>query len=600
MVARFLGSVLGKPLPFGWFQGQHEVGRAYDRVGSPVKEKIASQQELKDGIRGGINPAQIVATFPPVAERFRTMISVLFIETGDVSPAADRLMRLQRIRTIKALPLVPFVAAMRGAYNISTAASPMHSVPDQQTAAAAVSAGDRRPELVRGLNVWHATAIVAGTIIGSGIFLVPAEMMQAVGSAGLVYLAWIVGGLLSFFGALTYAELGAVRPFAGGEYVYVRDAYGPLWGFLYGWTWFLIAKPASIATVTAGLVRVLGTFPAFRFLPQTLLALHVTPNRMLIISYGHLVAIAATALITALNYVGVRKAGNFQFAFTVLKVGMIVGIAFIALTASSGSWSNFETSFAGAKGGMAGFMAALVAALWAYDGWNDLNMVSEEIERPERTIPIALIAGVGLVAVLYMGMNAGIQRALPATAIAQATVPASAASQAALGQFGIALVSIGMIVSMLATLNGTVMSGGRVPFAVARDGYFFRALGEVHPKFHTPSLALAIQGVVAIVLIVVGGAFRELFSLAIFAEWLFYVVAASTIFVFRRREPEVKRPYRTIGYPIVPVLFIVTAAVLLCYTFASNLRNSIAGVIVILLGVPVYLWFARQRRREVD
>jgi len=453
----------------------------------------------------------------------------------------------------------------------------------------------RAPELIRGLNVWHATSIVAGTIIGSGIFLVPAEMMQAVGSAGLVYLAWIVGGLLSFFGALTYAELGAVRPFAGGEYVYVRDAYGPLPGFLYGWTWFLIAKPASIATVTAGLVRVLGTFAVFGFLPRTLLAVHFTASRVLAINYGHLVAIAAAVLITALNYVGVRKAGNFQFAFTVLKVAMIIGIAFVALAASSGTWSNFGTSFAGAKGGMAGFMAALVAALWAYDGWNDLNMVSEEIQRPEKTIPIALIAGVGLVAVLYMGMNAGIQRALPATAIAQAAVPAAAASEAALGRVGISLVSIGMIVSMLATLNGTVMSGGRVPFAVARDGYLFKALAEVHPKFHTPALALVIQAVVAIVLIVVGGAFRELFSLAIFAEWLFYVVATSTIFVFRKREPDAVRPYRTAGYPFVPALFIATAAVLLYYTFISNLADSVAGVVVILLGIPVYLWFARKR-----
>jgi basic amino acid/polyamine antiporter, APA family len=466
-----------------------------------------------------------------------------------------------------------------------------------QESGQAVSTTTHRPELIRGLNVWHATSIVAGTIIGSGIFLVPAEMMQAVGSASLVYLAWIVGGFLSFFGALTYAELGSVRPYAGGEYVYVRDAYGTLPAFLYGWTWFLVAKPASIATVTAGLVRVLGTFSAFSFLPQTIVALHVTSSRTLSINYGHLVAVGAAAFITGLNYVGVRKAGNFQVAFTVLKVAMIVGIAIIAFAASSGSWSNFRTSYASATGGVAGFAAALVAALWAYDGWNDLNMVSEEIEKPERSIPIALIAGVGVVAVLYMGLNAGIQRALPATAIAQSAVPAAAASEAALGRLGVTLVSIGMMISMLATLNGTVMSGGRVPFAVARDGYLFKALGEVHPKFHTPALALVIQGVVAVVLIVVGGAFKELFSLAIFAEWLFYMIAASTIFVFRMREPDVPRPYRTAGYPFVPAIFIGTAAVLLCYTFLSNLKNSIGGVVVILMGIPVYLWFARKRPR---
>jgi APA family basic amino acid/polyamine antiporter len=302
--------------------------------------------------------------------------------------------------------------------------------------------------------------------------------------------------------------------------------------------------------------------------------------------------------ITGLNYIGVRKAGAFQLAFTVLKIGIIGGIAVVAFRAPSGSWANFGTTFAGAKGGMAGFMAALVAALWAYDGWNDLNMVSEEIERPERNIPLALVLGVGVVAVLYMGMNAGIQYALPASAIAQAAVPAAAASQAALGGIAISLVSIGMVVSMLATLNGTVMSGGRVPFAVARDGYFFKALGEVHPRFHTPALALVIQGAVAVLLIVVGGAFRELFSLAIFAEWLFYMVAASTIFVFRRREPEAPRPYRTAGYPLVPALFVGTAAVLLCYTFRSNLRDSIAGLVVILLGIPVYLWFTRRKKQR--
>src|SRR5499427_8737088 len=171
-----------------------------------------------------------------------------------------------------------------------------------RSAGSSMQATEQRPELLRDLNVWHATAIVVGTIIGSGIFLVPAEMMQAVGSAKLVYLAWVVGGLLSFFGALTYAELGAVRPFAGGEYVYVRDAYGPLPAFLYAWTWFLIAKPASIATVTAGVVRELGTFSAFHFLPETLFSLPITSSRSLVINYGHLVAIAANVFITKLNY----------------------------------------------------------------------------------------------------------------------------------------------------------------------------------------------------------------------------------------------------------------------------------------------------------
>src|SRR5437667_2913245 len=190
-------------------------------------------------------------------------------------------------------------------------------------------------ELLRELNAWHATSIVAGIIIGHGIFLAPKEMMQAVGSAGLVYLAWVVGGLLSFFGALTYAELGAVRPWAGGEYVYVRDAYGPLAGFLYAWTWFIIAKPASIATVTTGIVRILGTFPSLSFFSHNLM------DRPFPVSYGQLVAIAATVLISFLNYIGIRKAGEFQLIFTLLKVAIILGIVAVGFSFASGTWSNF-------------------------------------------------------------------------------------------------------------------------------------------------------------------------------------------------------------------------------------------------------------------
>ena len=275
-------------------------------------------------------------------------------------------------------------------------------------------------ELARDLRLSHASAIVVGTIIGSGIFLVPAEMMQAAGSAKLVYLAWLVGGLLSFFGALTYAELGAMKPQAGGEYVYIRDGYGPLAGFLYAWTWFLIAKPASIATLATGFVRVLGTFPALGFLAHNFVAVPFP------VTYGQLLAVAAAALISILNYIGIKKAGDFQLVFTFLKVAIILSIVVIGLSYSGGSWQNFAGTFTGARGGMAGFMAALVAALWAYDGWNDLNMVSGEIRNPGRNIPRALIFGVALVGILYMLVNAAVQYVLAGggnCGFAQARVP---------------------------------------------------------------------------------------------------------------------------------------------------------------------------------
>jgi APA family basic amino acid/polyamine antiporter len=452
-----------------------------------------------------------------------------------------------------------------------------------------------RLELSRDLGVSHASAVVVGTIIGSGIFLVPAEMMQAVGSAKLVYLAWVVGGMLSFAGALTYAELGAMKPQAGGEYVYVRDAYGPLGGFLYAWTWFVIAKPASIATVVTGLVRILGTFPIFSFFSVNIISAPFA------VSWGQMFAITAAILISFLNFLGVKKAGEFQLVFTLLKVAIILGIVVVCFSGIGNvpgrGWANFAGTFAGAKGGIAGFMAALVAALWAYDGWNDLNMVAGEVKRPEQNIPIALIAGVATVGVLYVLVNAGVQYVLPAGAIAASPRPASDAVALVMGRMGASIVSAGMAISMLVTLNGTIMSGARVPFAVARDGYFFRALAQVHPRFHTPSVAIFVQAVFSILLLLLGGSFRQLFSLAIFAEWLFYMIAGSTIFVFRWREPEAARPYRMWGYPFVPALFIAVAAALLCYTFWNERPNSWYGLLIILAGIPVFACFAFLRRR---
>ena len=455
-----------------------------------------------------------------------------------------------------------------------------------------------RPELARDLGVSHAAAVVVGTIIGSGIFLVPAEMMQAVGSAKLVYLAWLVGGLLSFFGALTYAELGAMKPQAGGEYVYVRDAYGPLAGFLYAWTWFVIAKPASVATVATGLVRILGTFSIFSFFSDKAISAPFT------ITWGQLVAIAAAILISYLNYIGVKKAGEFQLLFTLLKVAIILGIVAVCFSgagnATGRGWANFAGTFTGAKGGIAGFMAALVAALWAYDGWNDLNMVAGEVKQPERNIPIALISGVATVGILYVLMNAAVQYVLPADVIAKSPRPASDAVALIMGRTGASIVSLGMALSMLVTLNGTIMSGARVPFAVARDGYFFSALAEVHPRFHTPSVAIVLQALMSIALLLLGANFRQLFSLAIFAEWLFYMIAGSTIFIFRWRIPNAPRPYRMFGYPFVPAVFIAVAGVLLYYTFRGDWPNSFYGLLVILAGVPVFAWFRRQRQARVS
>ncbi|MCU1224987.1 MAG: amino acid permease-associated region [Edaphobacter sp.] len=449
---------------------------------------------------------------------------------------------------------------------------------------------ETRSELPRVLNASHATSIVVGIIIGSGIFLVPREMMAAVGSSRMVYAVWIVGGLLSLFGAMTYAEIAAARPKYGGEYAFLREAYGDLMGFLYMWTQITVAKPASLATVAAGLARVLATFAVFSGFSQPAFAG---------LLWGQVFAITVTWLITGLNIVGTRRSANVQLVLTWLKgllILVIAGFCFFA-PGNHGTWHNFATDFTGAKAGFSGFMVALVAALWAYDGWSDVTTLAGEVERPQRSMPIALVGGVAIVGGLYMLTNAAIQYVLPAAAIATADRPAADAMRLVAGHWGATLVSVGMAVSIAATFVGSSLSGARVPFAAARDGLFFRQLAHVHPRFHTPSTALVLQAVLSSLLLLAIGKFQALFSLAIFGEWLFYAMTASTVFIFRRREPNTLRPYSVWGYPILPALFILAAVVLLLFSFADQPVNSLVGTGVILLGIPLHYLLQSRRAR---
>ena len=442
--------------------------------------------------------------------------------------------------------------------------------------------------LLRELGSAHAASIVVGIVIGSGIFLVPAEMMQAAGSARLVYLAWIVGGIFSFFGALTYAELGAMKPQAGGEYVYIRDAYGPLPGFLCGWTWTIVVKPSSLAAIAIGIVRVLANFPQLSFLSVRISHWPIT--------WGQIAAIGFTFFVSAINYVGIRRAGNFQLAFTLLKIVLIVGIAALAFSAR-GDWGHFVQHYPAAPGGIVGFAAAVTAALWAYDGWSDLNMVAEEIQAPERNIPLAMIGGMFVIGALYMLVNAAVQYALPPAQVANSASPMSdAVRNSFLGAAGVVVVSGAIVVSLLTTLNGVAMSGARMAFAMARDRNFFQVLAKVHPRFHTPHVAIALQAALTIIFVLLGGNFAQLFKLALFTEWLSYMTACSALFVLRRRIPITTRRYQSWGYPLAPGLFILASAGLLYYTFISNLRNSVWGTMVILAGIPAYYAFALRRK----
>ena len=439
--------------------------------------------------------------------------------------------------------------------------------------------------LVRDLGLAHAASIVIGVVIGSGIFLVPAEMMRAAGSAKLVYLAWIVGGLFSFCGAVTYAELGAMKPQAGGEYVYIRDAFGPLAGFLCGWTWTIVVKPASLSAVSTGIVQVLSSFSPLSFLTTD--GTHLTRP-------GQAVAFAVIFFISALNYIGIRRAGNFQLAFTVLKIALVVVISAMAFS-SSGTWQHFGGRYLAATGGIVGFILAVKAALWAYDGWSDLNMVAEEVRAPERNIPLALVGGLIVIAALYMLVNAAVQFTLPADALAKSSSPMSDAVRVGFGNAGAALMAGAIIISLVTSLNGIAMSGARMAFAMSRDGNFFSSLASIHPRFHTPYVAIAVQGLLSVSFLFVGGNFQQLFTLSLYAEWLSYVAASISLFVFRSAAPVIHSvPFWR--YPLAPALFILASAPLLYYTFTSNLKNSALGSLVILAGIPVYFAFALRRK----
>jgi len=354
------------------------------------------------------------------------------------------------------------------------------------------------------------------------------------------------------------------------------------------WTWFAVAKPASIASVTSGLARTLGIFAAFRWLDT------VAIGGPLPVLWSQLFAIAVTWLITGLNYLGIRKAGDFQVVFTLLKGVLILVVVGFCFSSPLGSWTNFATSLPHATGGIDGFMIALIATLWAYDGWNDLTMVAGEVKRPERNLPLALIGGLFIVAALFMATNAAIQYILPAAQIAASPRPAVAALRIVAGSAGAALVAAGMALSIFVTLNGTIMSGARIPFAAARDRLFFPQFATIHPRFQSPSTSLLVQALLSSVLLLLLGRFQQLFELAVFAEWLFYMLTATTVFIYRRRDPDAVRPYRVWGYPLLPAVFVLCSAAVLVSSFRGNLGGSLIGSGLILLGWPLYEWIRRR------
>lgn len=455
----------------------------------------------------------------------------------------------------------------------------------------------QRLELVRGLGAWASAAIVVGTMIGTGIFIVPADMARNAGSIGVVMAVWVVGGALTLFGALSYAELGAALPEAGGEYAYLRRAMSPTSGYLFGWMHSIIGRPVSIATISAGLLRFWGflmpstatpiftwhTHPPFGGAPYTFVFIWAQP-----------LAVLAIAAITFINCLGVRLGGQVQVTLTAIKISAVLAVVGLGFAFSGGTTANVHPLFAGrGVSTLGGFLTALVGALWAYDGWSNVNLVGSEVINPEKNIPRALVGGVAAVGGLYILMTLACFYVLPFSAVASSAHVASDVIERVTGRGTALWLTLAMIVCALGTMNSSILSGARVDYAMARDRLFFRSLADVNEKYRVPVRALIFQGCLAS-LLALTGTFEELYSLFIFAGWIFYGLATASVFWLRVKEPDLPRPYRTWGYPVVPALFVLGALALTVNLWLARPWRCTIGLVLILAG----LFFRRSWQRE--
>ena len=463
--------------------------------------------------------------------------------------------------------------------------------------------------LIRGLGLISASAIVIGNVIGTGVFLKTRVMTCNVGTPGKVLAVWVAAGLLSLAGALTYAEIATLFPRAGGEYVFLREAYGARYGFLYGWMQFFIARAGGLAAMSVAFAIFLNV---------------VTGNRLdgayftwkagaYQFSFGNLqmVALASIAFVTLINCAAVRVGGAVAALLTGIKIAVVLLIGVGAFLYAGGDWAHLSMGSTGGacaevpeamRGGFGGVGAAMLAALWAYNGWNDLTFVGGEIRNPQRNIPLALIGGTLLIIALYLFINIAYFYVLTPVEIADVSAKSSVATVAALkflGPLAVSLIAMALMASSFGTLHVGVLASGRLPYAMARDRLFFPWFAHLNARTHTPIRALVVQSVWAGALTLTGS-FDALTDYSIFGLWIFYALATATVFVFRRRMPEAERPYRTWGYPVVPVLFLIVATWLIINTLITAPWRSVTGVILILLGLPVYQYFVRRNRVEFE
>ncbi len=450
------------------------------------------------------------------------------------------------------------------------------------------------PELARRLGLSTAIAVVIGTVIGSGIFLVPQEIALTLGDAGWIIAVWIFGGLLSLAGALTNAEIAGMIPAAGGQYVYFREIYGDFPAFLYGWTTFIVYQTGSIAAIAVAFAKYLGFFFPGLNTFQVNFGLFVMPEVGI-----KLVAIGAIVFVTGVNYLGVQLGGFVQQLFTGLKVLAIAGIVFTCFVFGNRTGHLyspfFSTNSLHGTSLLSAFGIALVAVLWAYDGWNSVTYLAGEVKDARRNIPIALVAGTSAVIVIYVLANLAYMYVLPVSHIAHSQLVASDAISQFFGTNGAALIAIAVMVSSFGTVNATTMTTARVYFAMAKDKLFFKGISRVHPKYKTPHVSLVVQGIWAS-LLTLTGTYDQLFTYVIFASWLFYALGTFGIFILRKKRPDVPRPYKTIGYPFVPMIFVIVAVWFVYNTIVTDPRDSLIGLGLVMLGIPAYVYWKRIQR----
>jgi basic amino acid/polyamine antiporter, APA family len=443
-------------------------------------------------------------------------------------------------------------------------------------------------DLVRGLGLWSATAIVIGDTIGTGIFLVTSDMARAVGSTTLVFAAWIIGGTVVLFGAFCYAELGAALPKAGGNYVYLNRGLGPLWGFLFGWMSSFLERPVAMATLAAGFLRFSGFL--FPVVTTPLFTTHIGPYVFTFTLAQPLAALVVVA-VTALNYLSVRFGGSLQVLLTSLKMGTILVIVIAGvLFGKHGAAQSAPLIAPIGLGAIGAVLTAMVPAMWAYNGFNDLGDLGEEIVHPEKNIPRAIILGLFTIGGLYLLANVVYFRVLPFAALAQSQHVASDVVQSFAGSRGAAWLTVAMAISALGALHVVVLTGARIPYAMARDGVFFQFAQRVHPSFHTPSGSLVFLGTIG-ALLALTGTYEELYSLFVFAVWIFFALTAIALLRLRSKEPNLTRPYRAWGYPWTPLIFLVAAVALTANLWIDRPVRSSLGLVVILAGIPFfYSW----------